>query len=153
MITDIVWTDDSKSSLESNLTAKQSSHAERHITLYISINKRRRLENEGLVNITGDTGRYQYSTTNEQDWRHMVVIENSTFTCITTEFCKTFPEGTANCRETCSVLNSVKDLIYYTRYSAVACKAGPSRYLCWLPHSIFSSVVRNLGVTTDQELT
>jgi len=47
--------DDHKLSQEPNLTARQPCRAP--ITLYISFNKHHRLVNEGLVNLTGDTGR------------------------------------------------------------------------------------------------
>jgi len=51
MFTSTIRTEDQ----ESNLTARQLSRV--HIKLYISFDKRHRLANEGLLNLTGDTGR------------------------------------------------------------------------------------------------
>jgi len=49
----------------------QGSHAGRHITLYTSFNKRRRLAIEGLVNLTWDMGHELKSTsTMRQDVIH-----------------------------------------------------------------------------------
>src|SRR6218665_2224867 len=55
MFTITVLMDDHKLSQESNLTARQPRRAP--IPLYISFNKCRRLANERLVNLMGDTGR------------------------------------------------------------------------------------------------
>jgi len=51
MITDIVWTDDSKLLQESNSTVRQQRRAPNHVL--ISFNKRRRLASKGLVNLSG----------------------------------------------------------------------------------------------------
>jgi len=51
MFTSTVWTDDSELLQESNLTARQPRRA--LITLSISVNKRRRLAIEALVNFVG----------------------------------------------------------------------------------------------------
>ena len=61
MITDIVWTDDRKL-LQGNYYLKAP------ITLHISLQKRRRLASEGLVNLTRDTGsELRSASTTRQD--------------------------------------------------------------------------------------
>jgi len=47
----------------------------------------------------------------------------------------------------------IKSQIYLAWHSAAACNAGRSSNCCRFPHFIFSSVVRDLGVTLGEELT